>query len=36
VTAYAGAGIVAGSDADAEWRETEHKLATFGRLVRPG
>ncbi len=36
VTAYAGAGIVAGSDADAEWRETEHKLATFERLVRPG
>ncbi len=36
VTAFAGAGIVAGSDADAEWRETEHKLATFERLVRPG
>jgi menaquinone-specific isochorismate synthase len=36
VTAFAGAGIVAGSAADAEWRETELKLATFGRLVRPG
>jgi menaquinone-specific isochorismate synthase len=36
VTAFAGAGIVAGSAAEAEWRETEHKLATFGRLVRSG
>ncbi len=35
VTAFAGAGIVAGSDANAEWRETEHKLATIERLVRP-
>jgi menaquinone-specific isochorismate synthase len=26
---YAGAGIVAGSDAAAEWRETEHKLAAM-------
>jgi menaquinone-specific isochorismate synthase len=34
VTAFAGAGIVAGSDAVAEWRETEHKLATIERLVR--
>jgi menaquinone-specific isochorismate synthase len=35
VIAFAGAGIVAGSDAHAEWRETEHKLATIERLVRP-
>ncbi|MDZ4753876.1 MAG: isochorismate synthase [Phycisphaerae bacterium] len=35
VTAFAGAGIVAGSDAALEWRETEHKLATIERLVRP-
>jgi menaquinone-specific isochorismate synthase len=35
VTAFAGAGIVAGSDAQLEWRETEHKLATIERLVRP-
>lgn len=35
VVAFAGAGIVAGSDAAAEWRETEHKLATIERLVRP-
>jgi menaquinone-specific isochorismate synthase len=35
VVAFAGAGIVAGSDAHAEWRETEHKLATIERLVRP-
>jgi menaquinone-specific isochorismate synthase len=35
VVAFAGAGIVAGSDASAEWRETAHKLATIERLVRP-
>lgn len=35
VTAFAGAGVVAGSTADTEWLETEHKLATFERLVRP-
>lgn len=35
VVAFAGAGIVAGSDAAEEWRETEHKLATIERLVRP-
>lgn len=33
VTAFAGAGVVAGSNAEAEWRETEHKLATFERIV---
>jgi menaquinone-specific isochorismate synthase len=33
VTAFAGAGVVAGSSAEAEWRETEHKLATFERIV---
>ncbi len=33
VTAFAGAGVVAGSIAEAEWRETEHKLATFERLA---
>jgi menaquinone-specific isochorismate synthase len=33
---YAGAGIVAGSDPDAEWRETEAKLEPMVRaLVRP-
>jgi isochorismate synthase EntC len=26
---FAGAGIVAGSDAEAEWRETESKLGTM-------
>lgn len=35
VIAFAGAGIVAGSDPHLEWRETEHKLATIERLVRP-
>ncbi|MFO0828138.1 MAG: isochorismate synthase [Phycisphaerales bacterium] len=35
VTAFAGAGVVTGSSAESEWRETEHKLATFERLVRP-
>lgn len=35
VTAFAGAGVVAGSTAESEWLETEHKLATFERLVRP-
>ncbi len=33
VTAFAGAGVVAGSNAESEWRETEHKLATFERVV---
>ncbi|MDA0802808.1 MAG: isochorismate synthase [Planctomycetota bacterium] len=34
VTAYAGAGIVDGSDADAEWLETARKLETFDSLTR--
>lgn len=33
VTAFAGAGVVPGSSAESEWRETEHKLATFERIV---
>jgi len=33
ITAYAGAGIVRGSDPDAEWLETERKLAPFDSLV---
>ena len=31
--AYAGAGIVRGSDSDAEWLETERKLSPFDALV---
>ncbi len=31
--AYSGAGIVRGSDADAEWLETERKLSAFDALV---
>jgi menaquinone-specific isochorismate synthase len=31
--AYAGAGIVAGSDPEAEWSETAHKLQAFLRAV---
>ena len=34
--AYAGAGIVGDSDPGAEWDETELKLATFRRDLRPG
>ncbi len=34
MTAYAGAGIVRGSDADAEWLETERKLSSFDAIVR--
>lgn len=33
MTAYSGAGIVRGSDADAEWLETERKLSSFDALV---
>ena len=33
LTAYAGAGIVEGSDAAEEWRETGHKLLAFERLA---
>jgi len=33
ITAYAGAGIVRGSDPDAEWLETERKLAPFDSIV---
>jgi len=36
ITAYAGAGIVRGSDPDAEWLETERKLAPFDSLVARG
>ena len=35
LTAFAGAGIVEGSDAAEEWRETAHKLLMFERLARP-
>lgn len=31
---YAGAGIVAGSDAGAEWQETEHKLAAMATALQ--
>ncbi len=31
---YAGAGIVAGSDADSEWQETEHKLAAMSTALQ--
>ncbi|MSR40376.1 MAG: isochorismate synthase [Phycisphaerales bacterium] len=34
LTAFAGAGIVEGSDAGDEWRETAHKLLAFERLSR--
>ncbi len=34
LTAFAGAGIVDGSDAADEWRETAHKLLAFERLSR--
>jgi menaquinone-specific isochorismate synthase len=33
LTAYAGAGIVEGSDPHEEWRETGHKLLAFERLA---
>jgi len=33
MTAYSGAGIVRGSDADAEWLETERKLSSFDAIV---
>ncbi len=33
LVAYAGAGIVEGSDAAEEWRETSHKLLAFERLA---
>lgn len=33
LTAFAGAGIVEGSDAAEEWRETGHKLLAFERLA---
>ncbi|MSQ90500.1 MAG: isochorismate synthase [Phycisphaerales bacterium] len=33
MTAYSGAGIVRGSDSDAEWLETERKLSAFEALV---
>jgi isochorismate synthase EntC len=33
LTAYAGAGIVDGSDPSDEWRETGHKLLAFERLA---
>jgi menaquinone-specific isochorismate synthase len=33
LTAFAGAGIVDGSDAAEEWRETGHKLLAFERLA---
>ena len=33
VSLYSGAGIVAGSDADAEWAEIEGKLADFARVL---
>ncbi len=36
MTAYSGAGIVRGSDADAEWLETERKLTSFEALVARG
>ena len=31
---YSGAGIVPGSDADAEWEEIEHKIGDFARVLR--
>ena len=31
---YAGAGIVAGSDPDSEWQETEHKLAAMSTALQ--
>ena len=34
LTAYAGAGIVDGSDPAEEWRETGHKLLAFEGLAR--
>ncbi len=34
VLAFAGAGIVAGSEADSEWLETSRKLETFDALTR--
>lgn len=34
-TAYAGAGIVAASDPDAEWRETQHKLGSVADALVP-
>lgn len=34
LTAFAGAGIVAGSEADAEWLETARKLESFDALLR--
>jgi menaquinone-specific isochorismate synthase len=33
LTAFAGAGIVEGSDPAEEWRETGHKLLAFERLA---
>lgn len=33
MTAYSGAGIVRGSDGDAEWLETERKLSSFDALI---
>jgi menaquinone-specific isochorismate synthase len=33
LTAFAGAGIVDGSDPSDEWRETGHKLLAFERLA---
>lgn len=36
LTAFAGAGIVAGSEADAEWLETARKLESFDALLRQG
>jgi menaquinone-specific isochorismate synthase len=35
VDLYAGAGIVAASDADEEWQETETKLAQFLKVLKP-
>lgn len=35
LTAYAGAGIVTGSEPDAEWLETARKLESFDALLRP-
>ena len=33
---YSGAGIVPGSDPDAEWAEIEHKIGDFARVLRLG
>ena len=33
---YSGAGIVPGSDPDAEWDEIEHKIGDFARVLRLG